>query len=355
MKILHVIFSFCSGGAENMLIDILNHQAMQLDDSISLLIINKEYTEGLINQINSRIKVIRVDRKRSSKNIFDLLRLNYIVFHERPDIIHCHDLNAIKYLFIHKFYRTIATVHTSRANVSGIKHYNEVVSISKTVAKSINQKHNKTDKIIYNGIETSALKTNLPKLSTSRNEFHIVQVSRLESEIKGQHIALNALSILKEQLPSMHIFLDFIGSGSSANRLRKQSEQLGLGKQVRFLGAKDRHYIYASLNTYDLLIQPSIFEGFGLTVAEGMAAGLPVLVSDSEGPMEVIDNGTYGYHFHNSEAKDMALKLNYIINHPEEVLMMAEKGRAHALAKFDIATTVEQYREIYIQKRRKNT
>ena len=56
--------------------------------------------------------------------------------------------------------------------------------------------------------------------------------------------------------------------------------------------------------SYDLLVQPSRYEGFGLTVVEGMAAGVPVLVSDIEGPMEVIDKGRHGFAFRSEDFHD---------------------------------------------------
>ena len=56
---------------------------------------------------------------------------------------------------------------------------------------------------------------------------------------------------------------------------------------VRFLGKQTQDYVAAHLTDYDLFVQPSRWEGFGLTVAEAMAAGVPVLVSEGQGPAEV--------------------------------------------------------------------
>ena len=62
-----------------------------------------------------------------------------------------------------------------------------------------------------------------------------------------------------------------------------------------------------------MFVQPSIYEGFGLTVAEAMAAKIPVLVSENQGPLEIIDNGKYGYYFKNGDANDCADKIINII------------------------------------------
>ena len=53
-------------------------------------------------------------------------------------------------------------------------------------------------------------------------------------------------------------------------------QEYNLNSYISFLGSKDTHYIEQHLKDYDLLVQPSRIEGFGLTVAEAMAAKVPV-------------------------------------------------------------------------------
>ena len=95
-----------------------------------------------------------------------------------------------------------------------------------------------------------------------------------------------------------------------------------------------------------MFVQPSRYEGFGLTVAEAIAACLPVLVSDIEGPMEIIENGKYGMHFRAADATDCANK----------ILAFREKGRdeeqienalKHVSEKYDVKETAKKYTEIY--------
>ena len=75
MKILHLIFSFNVGGAETMLIDIINQQIQK--HKVALLIINNQYNETLIRKINSKVDIILLNRIPKSRNIVDVFRLNY--------------------------------------------------------------------------------------------------------------------------------------------------------------------------------------------------------------------------------------------------------------------------------------
>lgn len=340
MKILHLIFSFNVGGAETMLIDIINQQIQK--HKVALLIINNQCNETLIRKINSKVDIILLNRIPKSRNIVDVFRLNYYLSKIHPDIIHCHEFNIIKYIFFKRLYTSVLTVHDTQLPIHGSLIYNKIVAISNAVQEDLKTKEISSD-VIYNGIETKKIlkKTEYNIIS----DLHIIQISRIEIGKKGQDILLKAISLLKANHINIHV--DFIGTGDSMYILKKMVNELELTENVRFLGMQDRTYIYSHLREYDLLVQPSIFEGFGLTVIEGMVAGLPVLVSNVDGPMEIIQNGEYGFVFQTQNAEDLAKQINYIIQHPDLSKKIAYKGQQYAIKKFDISTTVNNYEKLY--------
>ena len=124
MRILHCIFSFNVGGAETMLIDIVNHQTSL--HKVGLCIINNNYTSNLISKISNKVRVILLNREESSRNIKDVIKLNMAIILFRPDIIHCHDSKIINYLPIRFFYPTYITVHGTQLSLSGIKKYDHI-------------------------------------------------------------------------------------------------------------------------------------------------------------------------------------------------------------------------------------
>ena len=144
--------------------------------------------------------------------------------------------------------------------------------------------------------------------------------------------------------------IDFIGDGSSYNYLKEVTRQLKLEKQVNFLGNCDIEWIYHHLCDYHLLVQPSISEGFGLTIAEGMAAGVPVLVSDLPAPLEIIDKGKQGYYFRHNDVDDLCRMLRYIIKHYEEALQLSDKAQTFVTVNFDSKLIAQQYINLYNEK-----
>ncbi len=113
-----------------------------------------------------------------------------------------------------------------------------------------------------------------------------------------------------------------------------------------FEGLKDRNWVFEHLCDYDLLLQPSDNEGFGLTVAEACAAKLPVLVSDVDGPLEIINGGELGMVFHHGDADDMADKLFQFIRDGYDTSIV-EKAYQNTLEHYSITKMTQRYIEEY--------
>ena len=75
MKILHICWSLDNGGAENMLVDIINYQVKHED--VSLFIVNDRIDYSIFNRLDKRCHVKRMGRKEGSKNPFSLLSIYF--------------------------------------------------------------------------------------------------------------------------------------------------------------------------------------------------------------------------------------------------------------------------------------
>ena len=111
---------------------------------------------------------------------------------------------------------------------------------------------------------------------------------------------------------------------------------------VYFAGAKSRDWIYKNLCNYDLYIQPSLSEGFGLTIAEAMAAKVPVIVSNLEGPMEVISQGQLGCYFESGNYIDLANKIEEYFNKKKNTQQI-EDAYTYTKEHYDVKKTAKRY------------
>jgi len=345
MKIIHLIWSLNTGGSEAMLVDIVNRQAQS--EHVTVIIGNDEVDRNLIGAIHENVRVILIGRPAGNQNPWYGLKLYACLKRLKPDVLHAHHqsfIELIRYLSVPK----TVTIHTTRILLSSAaRNYDRVFCISSAVKEDLNRRYPWLDcTMVHNGIDFSAI---AQKTTYGNAHFRIVQVSRLDSDSKGQDILLRALECLMRRCGDLPVSVDFIGKGESRDGLASLAEELGVSDRCRFLGACPRAHLYDHLRCYDLLVQPSRYEGFGLTIVEAMAARVPVLVSDVEGPMEIIEGGRYGYVFRVGDAEDCADKILEIIEHSRsrEMAWEMNRNRNYAKDRFDIELTAGKYLQEY--------
>lgn len=348
MRVVHFIWALERGGSENLLVDIANHQSQSHE--VIVMVGNDAVDPAVASRLSPAVRLVVVGRPAGSRNPYWVLRLLLTIHRLRPDVIHSHshDLAFLGRLIAAP---KILTVHTVNIDLSkSWSSYRRICCISKAVLLDITKRLPALRACqVDNGIVTSKVTTASDR--TQPAVLRGVQVSRLVHETKGQDLLIKALALLNTECSSPALVIDFIGEGPSLAYLQRLADELGVSKYCNFLGALGRDDVYARLCDYDLLIQPSRYEGFGLTVAEGMAAGIPVLVSDIEGPMEIIRNGKYGYHFASDDAADLARSL---VRVAEDIQSGIAKIKAFAARQFvldiySLSRTADHYVDIYTE------
>ena len=86
MKIVHVIYCMGIGGAQTMLVDIMNEQCQK--DEVHLIIINNDYSDSLLKEIDKKVHIHKVDRPKGSKNPYYIIKLNILLLKINPNVIH---------------------------------------------------------------------------------------------------------------------------------------------------------------------------------------------------------------------------------------------------------------------------
>ena len=340
------MFTMKMGGAQVLTIDMLNEMCQFHD--VSLIIVNGDYDQNLIQQLSKKILFYCLNRKESSWNPLPIFRLNLLFNRIQPDIIHCHERKMSR-LIKYSSARTVYTIHDVAIPTETFHLYNALVAISKSVAADVRNRSNLPVDVVSNGIPMhNFVKRNSYSISPE-SIIRLVQVSRLVHNKKGQDILIKALAKLVYENFDTNICLDFIGDGASKPYLLSLAKSLKVEAFINFCGEQDRNQIAEKLSTYHILVQPSRFEGFGLTVVEGFAAGLPVIASDIEGPAEIMKDLPAGFLFV-PESIDAcvdtlrrviaAYRLNQIETLMDETYTMVEN-------QFSIQSTVSGYLNVY--------
>lgn len=343
MRILHIILSFNTGGSETMLVDIANQQ-VKLGHQVGVMIVNDSITPSLLSSLNKEVKVILNKRTPGSRNPFNLVKMNLSILRFRPDFIHTHSSSLPKMIPSIISRKLWYTVHALQIVPQCVGRLN-MIAISKAVHDDIISRYpNARIKTISNGIDVDAIKVR--ETSSIKGMLKIVQVARLDYEKKGQDLLIKAVSELKKRGYSQ-FDVSFIGWGEEEAYLNSMAKEFDVENQIHFLGIRNREYIYSHLADYDLMCHPSRYEGFGLTIAEGACAGLPLLVSDDGGPFEIIEKGKLGYSFKLGDHLALADDLLEIYNNYNQALELAAKARESVKEKYSVKRMVEEYIDYY--------
>lgn len=340
MKICHILWSLTTGGIETMLINIINEQVKT--DSVMLVVVNDLVDPALLQQISPDCRVVLLRRKAGSRNPLSILRLNALIARWRPDVIHHHSPRTSRLIFTRR--PMVRTIHNTNLAADEYPRMDALYAISRSV-QEFTAAQGFDSVVVMNGIPAAAIAR---KVNYDRADglFHIVQVGRLLFSQKGQDLAVEAMDELVNRRGIKDIRLHFIGDGEDRDALEALIAQKGLGEYVIIEGLKSRDYLFGHLKDYDLFLQPSRFEGFGLTVAEACAAGLPVLISELEGPYEIIDGGRYGMTFRSCDISDMADQIEKICRDGYDDAMIDGAYR-RVMEHYDVGATARAYLDEY--------
>ena len=106
-------------------------------------------------------------------------------------------------------------------------------------------------------------------------KFVLGMVARL-SDQKNIPFAVELMDLMREQLPEAVLLI--VGNGENEQKIRDQIRNLHLEQQVRLLGRQAS--VEDMYQAFDLLLMPSLYEGYPLAAVEALSSGLPVVMSD---------------------------------------------------------------------------
>lgn len=211
-----------------------------------------------------------------------------------------------------------------------------VVACSQAVADCLPQCH---AIVIYAGVETGSQP---PAAKSTTTPFMLGILGRLVP-LKNVESVIRATRVLRDMGIEIHV--DVAGTGPSEAALRQLVTDLQLADRVFFLGWRDD--IALLLESWDLLVVPSIEEGFSLSTLEAMAAARPVIASRVGGLAELIIDGVTGRLLPPGDTDSLIQSLSELARDRHRLVAMGVEGwkRSHEL--FSAERTAQQAAELY--------
>jgi len=168
--------------------------------------------------------------------------------------------------------------------------------------------------------------------------------ARLEPQ-KGHGVLLSAMPDVLRDFPNARLLC--LGDGVLREELERQSLQLGLQENVRFLGFRSNVTDWLAL--CDFTVLPSFYEGLPLVAVESLAAGKAMVATAVDGTPEVIVNGRTGITVPPGDPGALAAAICSMLRSPALRQRISEQGRAYVLERFSQERQVRETAEFYLE------
>lgn len=300
----------------------------------------------------------------SPKVLFQLRRL---LLREQPDLLHTH-LHHASVLgsaaaSLHRGVALVQTRHYSdymRRFGGGIsaaldawaaRRCDRVAAVSQPALEQLKSEgvHPRRLAVVPNGIDVARL-ASLPReagRAALRTEGvpdgPVVGCAATFHPIKGHRLLLEAFSYLHAKLPTAQLVL--LGHGTDDPILKRHAALLGCAGAVHGLGFQPLGQ--RMMAGFDVYVQPSVDEGFGLAVVEAMAMGLPVVASAVGGLRVTVQQGETGLLVPPGDAQALATALMDVLLDGSLARRLGEAGAERARSNYGRDRMVEGYDQLY--------
>ena len=124
-------------------------------------------------------------------------------------------------------------------------------------------------------------------------------------------------------------------------------QQLGLHGRVTFLEQLSTEELVREYNRAQLLVSPSLYEGFGLPAAEALACGTPVIATSAGALPEIVEEGVSGVLVPPGRVAPLAKAIASLLDQPERCAEMGVSGARRIRERFSWRRTAEETLAIY--------
>lgn len=274
-----------------------------------------------------------------------IIKFQYFLYRNQIHLIYVLDYNYWKpaELLLASFLKIPIIAYITSIKEKGfsnglIKSFNQVLCNSIATSKSIKISDEK-----LSVIPEFILPSNFTKTSNNNANFNIGFMGYL-SPVKGVEYLIDAIQTLKNT--HKNIICTIAGGIKDKEYFSKIYEPIKNDKTFKFISeVKDINEIYSS---FDMLILPSISEGFGFVLLEATCYEMPIVATNVGGIPEVLGNLKNGIIVEPKDSEAIANAIDFFIKNPKEVKNYSEKGIENLKLHYNPKTIFSKVNQIII-------
>lgn len=370
IKILYIISNLDIGGAQVLLLSLLKSFANNPELETIVVTLNS----GKYKKSFSDLGVTVIDLKIKSLINPGIFTALYKVIKEvKPDIVHTNLLKADFYgRIVAKFSgvkNIVTTYHTNSSSHkivddNSFQFYNfidkiaakyskcRLIAVSETVKNYLNNrlsglKHEII--VINNGINIENIQLlNDSGKNTLRSEFNLSStdyiisfIGRLETH-KAPDFFVESMSSILNAYDNVKLLL--IGEGNLREKIEEYILKNNFKNRIFLTGFRENPLDFVQIS--NLVVVPSLVEGFGIIILESLLLRTLVLGSDAGAIPEIITDGVNGFIFKAGDKKDFIEKFKRIYT-KKDINTYLDEGYKHVVRNFDIKSISNKYYDFY--------
>ena len=184
--------------------------------------------------------------------------------------------------------------------------YDKVICVSNSVKKIMTDEYGLEHvETIYNPIDTQDIIKKSKKTTNIAISygFNLISIGRLVPT-KGYDLLIPIIGRLIKDGYDVHLYI--LGTGIEQQNLKKIITEEGINNHIHLLGFQENPY--SIMEKMDLFVCSSRSEGYSLVIAEALTLGVPVISMNCSGPNELLDNNKYGTLCNSSEELYQSIK-----------------------------------------------
>lgn len=357
-KVLHLTTGAKMAGAENLLVSVADRYDRKNFEYLFCTLSKKGSLHDRLQQYD--VKAYSLD----IKGIFDfpgaLIKLVFLLRKENVEIIHTHLLHAcifgqiaacisgVKYRLMTRHYTDYLHLfgnsrqrYMDRLSTSIATKIIAVSHAAKTVMSTREGVNSDKIVVVHNGFDEKRI--SFFNINPTEDGFkHVVSIASLEPR-KGHRFFIEAASEIALVKPDVRFLI--VGDGAIGEDLKHMVETLNLSSKIKFLGYREE--IFDILRYADIFVQPSVEEGFGISILEAMAMGKPIVASRVGGIPEIIKDGVCGFLVPPADKYALAQAIIRLLDDESLIRKMGHKAKAIVKDYFSIEKMVRSYEDIY--------
>lgn len=259
----------------------------------------------------------------------------------KPHLITCHDSPLRILNYQPDFYRFIRLLMSFMVFKKGINFS----AVSPYIAKELRFFISRPINIIPNFAPASIFNTKFIKIHNLIPQ--IVTINNGWGRLKNPKVILLSFALVKKAIPEAELTMygyDF-GPGEIANQWAIKNN---LADGVSFKGYTPYQIVQDNLAQFDLLLHTSLEESFGMTIAEAMALGIPVIGGKKSGAVPwLLDEGKAGLLVDVTSPNEIAESVISLLNNKKLSVELSGKAKILARRKFHPDVVISQYEKIF--------